>query len=214
MPATRCFSPTSATNVRSMHTRSVRFPSVGLSPPPTDPARAEPSLEDPRPRTAGAVLQLGIASFRSQHRSSTAPGRCAFDDAHRASGLPFTIFAPFREKPRTAPGGAPVPRRCRPRVRLKADTSVILVAPTRGPRLGTSFVPAMPATLAPEPPLSPPRQRRAAGMATQDDFHRRVSTRMPLARLSVRTRHRYRGFATEVRLPTLVRSSDALAWSS
>jgi len=37
--ATRCFAPTSATNLRSMHPHSVRFPSVGLSPPPTDPAR-------------------------------------------------------------------------------------------------------------------------------------------------------------------------------
>jgi hypothetical protein len=38
-PMTRCFAPTSATNFRSMHPHSVRFPSVGLSPPPTDPAR-------------------------------------------------------------------------------------------------------------------------------------------------------------------------------
>ena len=42
--ATRCFLPTSATNVRSMYPRSVRFPSVELSPPPTDPARGDPAF--------------------------------------------------------------------------------------------------------------------------------------------------------------------------
>jgi hypothetical protein len=52
----------------------------------------------------------------------------------------------------------------------------------------------------------PPRQRRASVRTAQDDFHRPVPGRTPLARLSVRARHRSHGLATVVRLPTLVRS--------
>ena len=71
------------------------------------------TLTHGRHRTALQHRFLSVATLRTR----TAPGRCAFDDAHRASGLLPTIPS-FPKEPRTAPGGAPVPRRYRPRVRL------------------------------------------------------------------------------------------------
>jgi hypothetical protein len=169
--ATRCFSPTSATNVRSMHPRSVRFPSVGLSPPPTDPARCDPPCGESRLRTAGAELHLHPALTRSlavavqmHRRKQVRPQVDArlttpIELRARCSRSPL-----FREETRTAPGGAPVPRRCRPRVRLSCEH---LCHPL------SRRVPGEPDHRHQDPLTHPPVKGEWADTA-QDDFNRRV----------------------------------------
>jgi hypothetical protein len=121
----RCFSPTSATDIRHVHPWTVRFPGMRLSPSPTDTA---PCCDTPRGvpqrvfRGTGAELPCGNA----------APDRCALDGVHRASAPPLTAPTHFWARPSTTPGGAPVPRLCRPRARLTADASD---APCRAPRV-------------------------------------------------------------------------------
>ena len=64
--ATRCFVPTSATDFESLHPQNVRFPSVGLSPPPTDPAGRGLRLRShqPRGRRRASLRKPGPRSMR------------------------------------------------------------------------------------------------------------------------------------------------------
>jgi hypothetical protein len=99
------------------------------------------------------------ASSRSRYscgcRSRTAPGRCAFDDAHRASG-PLAHDLRVFEETRTAPGGAPVPWRFRPHVRLSCGHLCHPLSRRRSAPAETGTPHRRH-----EPLWSPPRQRRA-----------------------------------------------------
>jgi hypothetical protein len=88
----RCFSPTSATDIRHVHPWTVRFLGMRLSPSPTDTApRCDPTFFQVglnAVRGTGAVLPCGNA----------APVRCALDGVHRASAPPLTAPIPFLGK--------------------------------------------------------------------------------------------------------------------
>jgi hypothetical protein len=155
-----------------MHSRSVRFPSVGLSPPPTDPARGDVSFRRPRDARP-APHHSRSASLRSRYEMERPQVDVRFDDAHRASGPLLTISPVF--------GGAENRSgRFSRAVALSTACTVELQTPLpplsrRG--LWTSQFPRRQDRF-----MKLPRQKRAPGEAAQGGFRRRVPERMPLAR--------------------------------
>jgi hypothetical protein len=103
---------------------------------------------------------------------------------------------PLSRKPRTAPGGAPEPRRYRPRARLSCGN---LYHPCRSRRMPANR------NLRRQDRVHPSLVKGERVSTNQGDFHRRVPARTPLARRFVRARHRSRALASAIRLPTLLR---------
>ena len=137
-------------------------------------------------RAAGAVLPCG----------SPAPGRCAFDDAHRASGSLLTS-PPNRRRPSTAPGGAPRAAALSTACTVELRTPLTLPVASRPP--------ANRGIVKPEPSCPTSRQRERTRLGSKCRYSTNARP-MSLSRTSIRTRHRSRDFAVVVRLPALIRS--------
>jgi len=161
--ATRCFSPTSATNVRSIHPRSVRSPSVGLSPPPTDPARGSPAFRRAT-LTARPALQLrylAVAVLKPQV------------DARLTTPIELRVCCP-----RSPPFGEAEYRsgRCSRTAAFSTACTVELQTPL-SPSVDPFAAPASRrSSRYRELPSPPPRQRRAATFCTlRTGFNRVLS---------------------------------------
>jgi len=135
-------------------------PSVGLSPPPTDPARGNPAFRRVTLTHGRRHPALALPPARSLAVAVQIAARVSKRpqvDARLTTPIELRVCCPRSlriEEPSTAPGGAPVPRRFRPRVRL-SDRH--LCHPLSRRRCRTS-----PASSAPRAAsLPPPRQRRA-----------------------------------------------------
>jgi hypothetical protein len=203
----RCFSPTSATDLRHVHPWTVGFPSVAaftVTDLPRALLRFDVSVGPQRPSRRLRCICLS---------ASAAPSRCALDGAHRASAPSLTAARSFLKGAEHRSG------------RCSLSPGFV------GRRLGWQRTPlTLPVALReyPDTRTSSRRTRTAfpivasttTASTAQSAFHRQVlslnETRFrdsPFL-FGMRARHRSLCFAAEVRLPAFFRCPDALALDS
>ena len=163
------------------------MPTTSRSPPPTPQRPAPNHLAAIRPRMS--VRLTALAQLRSLRRSLSVP----FAHLRGGDGAGQPNFPGYRAR-----HGLFDRERDR-----RSEPLTLPVAPRRTPRAfaqshlrGTRTASTAPAST-------------RAAFPAQSAFHRRV-LRDPFRDLGAR--HRSRGFAAALRLPTLFRSSNALAW--